>query len=61
VGDDQRPQLGAYLERARGGLAGAHDFGAVAQSLGFKGNIFNTAEGRLSALHDDVMQRVGPR
>ncbi len=38
-----------------------NDFGTVAQSLGFKRSLFNTAEGRLSAFHDEVMQRVGPR
>jgi choline monooxygenase len=36
-----------------------NDIGTVAQSLGFKRNLFNTAEGRLTAFHDEVMKRVG--
>ena len=37
-----------------------NDFGSVAHSLGFKRNMFNTAESRLSAFYDEVMGRVGP-
>lgn len=38
-----------------------NDSGTVAHSLGFKRNMFNTAESRLSAFYDEVMRRVGPR
>jgi hypothetical protein len=38
-----------------------NDSGTVARSLGFKRNMFNTAESRLSAFYDEVMRRVGPR
>jgi hypothetical protein len=34
--------------------------GTVSQSLGYKRSLFNTAEGRLTAFHDEVMRRVGP-
>lgn len=37
------------------------DFGTVAHSLGFRKNMFNTADSRLSAFHGEVMRRVGPR
>jgi phenylpropionate dioxygenase-like ring-hydroxylating dioxygenase large terminal subunit len=35
--------------------------GTVSHSLGYKRSLFNTAEGRLTAFHDEVMRRVGPR
>jgi choline monooxygenase len=38
-----------------------NNFGTVAHSLGFKRNMFNTAESRLSAFYDEVMRRVAPR
>ena len=38
-----------------------NEFGTVAHSLGFKRKLFNTAESRLSAFHDEIMRRVGPR
>jgi phenylpropionate dioxygenase-like ring-hydroxylating dioxygenase large terminal subunit len=37
-----------------------NDFGTVAHSLGFKRNMFNTAESRLSAFYDEIVRRVGP-
>ena len=38
-----------------------NDLGTVARSRGYKRSLFNTAEGRLSAFHDEVMRRVGHR
>jgi hypothetical protein len=32
-----------------------------ARPRGFKRGLFNTAEGRLTSFHDEVMKRVGPR
>jgi choline monooxygenase len=34
-------------------------FGTVARSLGFKRNLFNTAESRLTSFHQEVHRRVG--
>jgi choline monooxygenase len=35
-----------------------NDLGTVAHSIGFRRNMFNTAESRLSAFHDEIMRRV---
>lgn len=35
------------------------DFGTVVRSLGFKRNLFNTAESRLTAFHEEIARRVG--
>ncbi len=34
-------------------------WGAVAHSLGYSQNIFNTAEGRLTAFHAEIKARTG--
>jgi phenylpropionate dioxygenase-like ring-hydroxylating dioxygenase large terminal subunit len=35
------------------------NFGTVVRSLGFKRNLFNTAESRLTAFHEEIHRRVG--
>ena len=37
-----------------------NQFGTVAKSIGFKRVMFNSAESRLSAFHDEIMRRVEP-
>jgi phenylpropionate dioxygenase-like ring-hydroxylating dioxygenase large terminal subunit len=36
-----------------------NNFGTVVRSLGFRRNLFNTAESRLTAFHAEIAQRVG--
>lgn len=35
------------------------DFGTVVRSLGFKRNLFNTAESRLTSFHEEIARRAG--
>jgi phenylpropionate dioxygenase-like ring-hydroxylating dioxygenase large terminal subunit len=49
----------SFLEVAGEDSEVIDDFGTVVRSLGFKRNLFNTAESRLTAFHEEIAQRVG--
>ena len=49
----------AFLEVTREDSEVINGFGTVSRSLGFRRNMFNTAESRLTSFHHEVSQRVG--